>query len=91
MSLITSACADCGQPLDRGSVRILLDTSKPPYPWIHSRCREKPAMDPNVTLTALRDAIRVGDLEAVTEHFQALDGWLSRGGFKPLDWTRPAP
>jgi len=22
------------------------------------------------------------------EHFEALDGWMSRGGFKPEDWSK---
>lgn len=57
-------------------------------------------MDPNVTLANLRlvavlvqqaldagnapDADQVAELVELT---QALDGWLSKGGFRPQDWT----
>ena len=58
-------------------------------------------MDPNETLRQLRLAIRQarqGDaarmvtlaesLETVTELAEALDGWLSKGGFLPQAWER---
>ena len=46
-------------------------------------------MDPNATLTALRDAVRSHDNDAITELWDALDGWLSCGGFKPAAWRGP--
>lgn len=45
-------------------------------------------MDPNQALKNLRDMIRdTEDLDLI-EQFEALDGWLSRGGFLPADWER---
>jgi hypothetical protein len=64
-------------------------------------------MDPNETLRLLREAITGYDeaalssadaanaaAERIIELFEALDGWLSKGGFAPADWiadlnTRP--
>lgn len=56
-------------------------------------------MDPNDTLLELRNKLadRRLDLdinnmyhawfvETIAEHFQALDDWLSNGGFLPNDW-----
>lgn len=54
-------------------------------------------MDPETTLKEMR---RLADLILNTperdiaglelaEHVQALDGWLTRGGFRPADWDRP--
>lgn len=57
-------------------------------------------MDPNATLAALRalaDGVlnHTEDGENLTsvavdlaEHFDALDEWLSRGGFLPAAWSR---
>lgn len=56
-------------------------------------------MDPNVALAEIRHLIleiqnadqEDARLEAGAElidYFEALDGWLSRGGFLPTDWSR---
>lgn len=54
-------------------------------------------MDPDAALINLRAAINAALIEqspdhdsvdAIAEHFEALDGWLSRGGFLPSDWHR---
>lgn len=57
-------------------------------------------MDPNETLAKLRKAVgafwtsengsaAVADLaDSIAEHADALDQWLSRGGFLPTPWTR---
>lgn len=53
-------------------------------------------MDPDATLTQLREHLADSETyphdlpaswDAVVELFQALDGWMSRGGFAPADWT----
>lgn len=48
-------------------------------------------MDPNETLAELRKlAARLLDTggwpDDMAEKFQALDEWLSKGGFLPTDW-----
>ena len=58
-------------------------------------------MDPEVALAEIReqieefdglsednfvDALRAAD--QITEHFKALDEWLSNGGFLPSAWAR---
>jgi hypothetical protein len=43
-------------------------------------------MDPNATLAAIRIAIANHHDDDVAELFDALDGWISRGGFLPSDW-----
>jgi hypothetical protein len=62
-------------------------------------------MDPEVTMTCLRDAIEsaarlaeraldgddtqeelIGEVARIQELFDALDGWLSKGGFLPRRW-----
>lgn len=48
-------------------------------------------MDPNETLAALRrwkDHLFVGEHseDHAKELFEALDEWLSKGGFLPRDW-----
>lgn len=43
-------------------------------------------MDPNVTLEALRKAMKDEDWLGAQELFAALDSWLNRGGFLPDDW-----
>ncbi len=55
-------------------------------------------MDPNAALETARTlAAEIGDDKLIpqareeaaatlAETFQALDGWLSSGGFKPHDW-----
>ena len=49
-------------------------------------------MDPNTCLNAIRELLSEEDesmwLE-VKEYFQALDSWMSTGGFLPDDWQRP--
>lgn len=55
-------------------------------------------MDPNKTLQDLRKAIRRlndndavgadGDVRILLDTAEALDGWLSSGGFLPADWRR---
>jgi hypothetical protein len=55
------------------------------------------AMDPNTALLTLREAVRdyfangrdAVMLDDLAEHFDALDGWLSHGGFLPAAWNRP--
>lgn len=52
-------------------------------------------MDPNAALEAIRREIRLLDAvappgsapERLVEAFDALDEWLSRGGFLPSDWS----
>lgn len=61
-------------------------------------------MDPNEALAELREAFRKADeaarqgndartglyYGAAADHFEALDDWLSRGGWPPVDWdNRP--
>ncbi|QAY12008.1 hypothetical protein SEA_RAHEL_57 [Mycobacterium phage Rahel] len=46
-------------------------------------------MDPNETLGDLRDCIEGQRWDEAAEHFEALDGWLTHGGFLPTDWVRP--
>lgn len=60
-------------------------------------------MDPDQTLADLRDALKelstipVNDPREpaisaqVMERFGALDDWLSRGGYLPVDWQRHQP
>jgi hypothetical protein len=43
-------------------------------------------MDPNTALENCRKAIREGDAELLGTSFDALDGWLMKGGFLPKDW-----
>lgn len=45
-------------------------------------------MDPTVALTNLNRALDDGDLDAARDAFEALDGWLSRGGFLPEQWRQ---
>lgn len=51
-------------------------------------------MDPNDALKNLRAALAAGNIEEAKDFFEALDEWLSKGGFFPSDWnypgTRPA-
>lgn len=50
-------------------------------------------MDPNATLEQIRRLFSDTDtwdgltLAEVKEHFEALDQWLSRGGFLPAAWN----
>jgi hypothetical protein len=63
-------------------------------------------MDPNVALAKAREAAAIlldadddgnftdpatTNLGQLIESFQALDEWLSKGGFKPRAWEVPAP
>lgn len=55
-------------------------------------------MDPDKALEDMREMIerlrdrftRLGDphdlLEPTVEAWEALDGWMSKGGFRPKDW-----
>lgn len=44
-------------------------------------------MDPDVTLMRLREKMQGNFIESETrELFEALDNWLSKGGFLPRDW-----
>lgn len=56
-------------------------------------------MDPNEALTRCREAVQffASDymsvdawdmIEQFTDHFEALDKWLTGGGFLPADWNR---
>ena len=44
-------------------------------------------MDPNETLHLMRTSADKGDWESVAEHADALDRWLSEGGFLPEAWA----
>jgi len=53
-------------------------------------------MDPEVALAELREIVKEVNDGTVSSHtdamsrmadlFDGLDGWLTNGGFKPLDW-----
>lgn len=56
-------------------------------------------MDPNATLRLLRltisqyrvdtdPAIRGAHAAEIAEYFEALDDWISKGGFLPTDWNK---
>ena len=51
-------------------------------------------MDPNATLATLRtlttDALHGNEVDAfeLAEAFDALDGWIGKGGFLPDAWQR---
>ncbi len=58
-------------------------------------------MDPNATLAQMRklvsriladfdseDSVESLDAISLASNVDALDAWLSRGGFKPRPWTR---
>jgi hypothetical protein len=44
-------------------------------------------MDPNETLRKLREWVKDPTKQPGAELFEALDEWLTRGGFPPDDWT----
>lgn len=59
-------------------------------------------MDPNEALEAARaqasvivarhdagEEVETGHVEKLVENFQALDEWLSKGGFLPYAWSKP--
>ncbi len=60
-------------------------------------------MDPDVALEKLRKALAsyrkwsaqacdkqaLNEADKVADHFEALDQWLSSGGFLPDEWSRP--
>jgi hypothetical protein len=48
-------------------------------------------MDPNETLRLMRLALAEGDLETAAELADALDGWISTGGFLPDAWRYVPP
>lgn len=59
---------------------------------------ENPCMhgfDPNEALRELRHLIEINGeedySEEIAEKFQALDEWLSKGGFLPEDWRLAPP
>lgn len=43
-------------------------------------------MDPDATLAEMREAYATGDYERCAELADALDQWISRGGFLPREW-----
>lgn len=45
-------------------------------------------MDPNAALYSLRIAIASGEYEIAADYTEALDEWLSEGGFLPSAWER---
>jgi hypothetical protein len=58
-------------------------------------------MDPNEALATIRKVVAkirndetaatldaFMELETITDAFEALDEWLTRGGFPPVDWRR---
>lgn len=45
-------------------------------------------MDPDVTLRDLFEAVEAGDEDRVTELADALNNWLSQGGFPPVSLGR---
>jgi len=56
-------------------------------------------MDPNETLRLIRLTIKQMDVDEhplirkshadqIAEYFEALDEWLSKGGFLPTDWEK---
>ena len=57
-------------------------------------------MDPNETLRLIRESLAVVTSDQpedsefncavndLADGFEALDGWLTRGGFLPADWQR---
>lgn len=53
-------------------------------------------MDPNKTLNELRKVMaeirrtpQSDEADEAAELFQALDDWITRGGFLPKDWNKP--
>lgn len=44
-------------------------------------------MDPNETLRLAREAYARGEYEVSANLYNALDGWMSKQGFKPDAWT----
>jgi hypothetical protein len=47
---------------------------------------EVKAMDPDVTYALLVEAIEDQDMDAIAEHWAALDGWLKMGAHAPKAW-----
>lgn len=54
-------------------------------------------MDPNATLAEIRELIETENTlkdgqytDDIIERFEALDEWLSKGGFLPADWDNNA-
>lgn len=45
-------------------------------------------MDPDAALYSLRLAIASGEYEPAADYAEALDEWLSNGGFLPSAWER---
>lgn len=51
-------------------------------------------MDPDVTLAKIREIMNNWDLSRAVELyelFESLDGWLSKGGYLPVEWARNDP
>lgn len=54
------------------------------------RAAEKRADEKKETAEAWTEAVAAlgeGHLDNLLEHVEALDGWLSKGGFLPTDWA----
>lgn len=47
-------------------------------------------MDPNAALAEMREAYAAENYERCAELADALDTWISRGGFLPRAWERNA-
>jgi hypothetical protein len=46
-------------------------------------------MDPDQLLESIREQFgESGDMEMLSELFEAMDEWLKRGGFLPKDWAK---
>ena len=43
-------------------------------------------MDPDFTLSSIREMIEAGEYEAAAGAFVHLDTWLTAGGTRPADW-----
>ena len=48
-------------------------------------------MDPNEALNRIREELELSDNDVLVEVFNALDNWLTRGGFLPTEWERKKP
>jgi alkyl hydroperoxide reductase subunit AhpC len=58
---------------------------------VDDELEERFYMDPNVTLLRIRDLVSnthlIGDeVDELADLIDALDGWISNGGFLPSDW-----
>ena len=46
-------------------------------------------MDPNEVLRLFREALAEQRWHDAAEHADALDGWMTAGGFPPWSWAAP--